>query len=147
LATLAAAAHTAAKKIDVAAQTVAPVYSPPIALCSAPPIGGPVKAAKDNIEKAIPKRVPIIRRSGVTLAIVEGNKHWKAALVKPQKAVKAYRPPTLRTASQQNVTRLIINRVGTIMLSWPSLSAKKGGMIRAGMPIALMRITRLVLDV
>jgi hypothetical protein len=113
-----------------------------MAACSAPPIGGPVKAANESAVDAIPSRVPTMFRSGVTAAIVDGNKHWYDALVIPYTAVKPYRPPTLSTASQQNVTTVRQNVVGTRRFNWPVLSAIKGGRMRAGTPTALMVMTR-----
>lgn len=69
--------------VETAAHRIAPVYFPPCALSKAPPIGGPVNAAKDNVPNAIPRRVPNLVMSGVIDAKVEGIKHWNAALAHP----------------------------------------------------------------
>lgn len=61
------------------ANNCAPRNLPCIALWMAPPIGGPVKAAKDKVPNAIPSRVPNFVMSGLMLATVDGTSDWNAA--------------------------------------------------------------------
>lgn len=60
---------------DAAAHRIGAVNPPPVALCSAPPMGGPVNAANDIVAKHIPSHVPNLLISGQMLATVDGMMH------------------------------------------------------------------------
>lgn len=104
--TLATTNSVAPAIITTPLKTCSLVYDP----CStsetnAPPIGVPVKAANEMIEKKVPLRTPTSRRSEIW-AISAGARETKAPEPKPYSALKTIAGALLRDGSHRASTRM-----------------------------------------